>query len=192
MQAQSDIRKATETSPLVGEHALGVATFAFPCTISAVHPQRASNEVRHLLARALALCQPFAPSSPFYSIGDAKLSALAAQCIALSGAGTSSIECASMLTDDEACFDHFFGISRSTSHDAFALGIVWGLLAMLYEVGRPHSLTPTELAALVSGFYLLAEAFPLPTTSEDGVVPANADGGGLPSPVQSIVGETGT
>jgi hypothetical protein len=153
----------------------GRAVFPLPSAIVADQPSRTSEPAKQLLAAAIALCRPRRPGFVVGSLADDELQVLAASCHALTSRVGSPPEAPTLLSDDERSFDRFFGIARHDSSDAFAIGIAWGLIAMLHEVSRPHSLIPAELAALMSGFYRLAEAF-LPPVAGERPPMAAADG----------------
>jgi hypothetical protein len=134
---------------------LGVVALPLPAEISANHPLPVSEAVGRLLARTLALCRPDVAGTAAPPVDDGTLRELTAQCTAASA----SVARLSSLSDDERSFDRFFGIERHASPDAPAIGVVWGLIALLYELARPHSLTPIECSTLVTGFYRLAQRF---------------------------------
>lgn len=137
----------------------GWAAFPIPSEIAADLPSRTSPAAKEILARAISLCERRRPGFVFSDFDEEKLQGLAADCHALIDQYAVHSNMAEQLNDNERSFDKFFGIVRHDSPDAFAIGIVWGLIAMLHEVNRPHALISAELTALMAGFYRLAEAF---------------------------------
>jgi len=147
------------------ETAFGVrAVFPVPSTIAADLPLRTSERAKGMLQAALNICDRRRPSVILGDVDVEKLEALVTDCRVLSAHHAEHGAVNHLLSEDEQTFDRFFGIGRCSSADAFAIGTAWGLIAMLHEIRRPHSLIPAELSDLVSGFYRLAESF-LPAMS---------------------------
>jgi hypothetical protein len=154
----------------------GRAVFPVPSDIVENQASQTSEPARKLLGAAIALCRPRRPGFVVGSLADEELRVLADDCHALIVQATAYPGAARLLNDDEQSFDRFFGIVRHDSPDAFAIGIAWGLIAMLYEVSRPHSLIPAELSALMFGFHRLAEAFFVPVVAGERALVVATDG----------------
>jgi len=158
---------------------LRLAVLPFPAGIATDQASKTSDEARRIVGRAIRLCRPRWPGHALQGVADAELSSLADECRALlSRAAPGDAPCP--LRDEELAFDRFFGMARHPSTDAFALGIVWGILAMLHEVNRPHSLVPAEMTALTTGYFELARPF-LPH-GDDGSGREEASAGPRPAP----------
>ena len=148
-----------------GTHFLRPAMFPYPSRISADQASKTSAGARRILARAIVLCRPRRPGHTLQCVADEELAELAQEGRALLEHQAPDVEGVCPFRDEERSFDGFFGIRRHASADALAIGVAWGVLAMIHEASRPHSLVPAELAALTSGFFRLAAPF---VTSLDG------------------------
>lgn len=153
--APADVEPPTETSPQVVRPAL----FPYASTISADQVSKTSVPARRLVGKALLLCRPRLPGRTLQGIADREIADLARQARELLASQPAPPIGAAPLNDDEQLFDTFFGIERHASPDALAIGIAWGLLALVHEAGRPHTLRPAELTVLTNGFFRLAAPF---------------------------------
>lgn len=133
--------------------------FLFPTHITPDLPLKVSDSAKELLSKAISLCRP---RNPGFILGDQpvyELRELVETCNLLSSKYTIDKSTKKILDDQELSFDNFFGLRRSQSPDAFAIGIAWGIVATLEEINHPQSLVSAEIATLINGFYKLVILF---------------------------------
>lgn len=132
------------------------AVFQIPAAIDLDLESKTTPEAQALLQDAIALCRPRRPGFTLAAPRESELATLADRCRALGAALPVGAWTERGLVEKDRAFDDFFGIVRSASPDAFVTGVATGVIAMLEEFGRPHSLVPAESDALAHGFYRLA------------------------------------
>jgi len=137
------------------------AVFALPSAITLDQSAKISSRARALVEDAIKLCRPRRAGFTVTPPTESELQTLIADCHDLCTVLCADGGFIGDLDEKEQAYDRFFGVVRGSSPDAFATGIVWGVIAMLQEMCNPHSLVPAEADALTYGFYrLVAAIFP--------------------------------